>query len=417
MSIHSDGMVAEDFYIEPHRHLFEALADVWARGTLVDLVTVGEELRKKGRLEAIGGPVFLANLLDEVATTAGVEYYVRIVKEKSQIRRMITAATEIATAGYAPDVEVADFMNDAESKVFSVLKGQDGNATRHMREVLVETMRLLREQAESGATMSGIPSGFDQLDKITMGLQRSDLIIVAARPGMGKTSFALSVASNVAIRSGKAVVLFSLEMGAEQLAMRLLSSEAHVNLKVLRGGRPHPDDFNAMVEAAGRLSEANIYLDDTPAIKLADIRARTRRLALRGQCDVIILDYLQLMGVRSGVPREQQISEVSRGLKALAKELNVPVIALSQLNRALEKREDKRPMLSDLRESGAIEQDADIIMFVYRHEYYFPDAEDQRGVAEIIVGKQRNGPTDTARVAFIGQYTKFGNLAPVSDFQ
>jgi replicative DNA helicase len=329
---------------------------------------------------------------------------------------MIMAATEVATAGYAPDLDLMTFMDDAEQKVFAVLTGGRKKDIRPIKDVLVDTMKLLQEQQEAGTGMSGIPSGFDQLDKITMGLQKTDLIIMAGRPGMGKTSFALSLALHTAVHEDRAVAVFSLEMGAEQLAMRLLSSEGHVNLKELRGGRPSMEDFRRLADAADRLSNSRIYIDDTPAVSLAEVRSRCRRLSLAGNLDLVVIDYLQLMSARSNtVSREQQISEISRGLKALAKELYIPVITLSQLNRSLESRQDKRPMLSDLRESGAIEQDADIIIFLYRDEYYHPDSED-KGVTEVIVGKQRNGPTDTARVAFIAQYAKFANLSPANEF-
>ena len=406
----------EDFHFEPHRHLLEALKAVSERKETVDVVTVGEQLSKDRMLDAVGGPMWLGQLLQDTATTIGVEHHLQIVRQKSLLRRMITAATEVASKGYSPDVDITQYLDEAEKSIFGVLTGQKKREIRNIGEVLEETMELLQKQLAEGGQMAGIPTGFDSLDHLLNGLQKTDLMILAARPGMGKTSFALSIANNVALQTDKHVALFSLEMGAEQLVMRLLSSEAHVNLKELRGGRPSPDDFRKLVEAADRMSTAGIWIDDTPSISLAEVRARCRRLHLEGCLDVVIIDYLQLMSARSStVSREQQISEISRGLKGLAKELKIPVMALSQLNRGLEQRQDKRPMLSDLRESGAIEQDADIIMFVYRDEYYHPDSED-RGVTEIIVGKQRNGPTGTARVAFIDKYAKFGNLTPAVEF-
>lgn len=416
LALHGEGLKPEDFFHEPHRHIFEAISEVYGRGDVIDPVTVGEELRRLGALDAVGGPLVLGDMIDEIGTTIGLEHYIKIVREKAMARRMIEVATEIATKGYAADLELTEYLDSAEREVFSVLTGERGSPIRPIREVLAQTMELLQEQQARGGQMAGIPTGFDQLDRITMGLQRSDLLILAARPGMGKTSFALNVATHVAVNEGRGVAVFSLEMGAEQLAMRLLSAEGHVNLKELRGGKPSMEDFRRLTDAMARLSESKIYIDDTPAVSLAEVRSRSRRLSLRGELDLVVIDYLQLMSARSNsIPREQQISEISRGLKALAKELNIPVIALSQLNRSLESRQDKRPMLSDLRESGAIEQDADIIMFVYRDDYYHPDSDDQ-GIAEIIVGKQRNGPTDTARVAFIGHYTKFANLSPASEF-
>jgi len=416
IATHGEDLDEEDFHHEPHRHLIKALKAVHESRSHVDIVTVGEQLQKDKMLEALGGPLFLGQLQRDVGTTIGIDHHVKIVREKSLLRRMIQAATQVATQGYAPDIDLTQYLDDSEKSIFQVLTGQKKREIRNISEVLDETMELLQKQLAEGGQMAGIPTGFDTLDRLLNGLQKTDLMILAARPGMGKTSLALSIANNVALQAGKHVALFSLEMGAEQLVMRLLSSEAHVNLKELRGGRPSTDDFRRLVEAADRMSSTGLWIDDTPSISLAQVRARCRRLHLEGCLDVVIIDYLQLMGARSNtVSREQQISEISRGLKGLAKELKVPVMALSQLNRSLEQRQDKRPMLSDLRESGAIEQDADIIMFVYRDEYYHPDSED-KGVTEIIAGKQRNGPTGTARVAFIDKYAKFGNLTPAAEF-
>ena len=416
MGIHGDALAPEDFLLEPHRHVCTALQDVQSRGVLVDVVTIGESLSKAKLLESVGGPMFLGDLMSEVGTTVGIEHHIKIIQQKSMIRKMIAAATEVASKGYAPDLDMSEFMDEAEQKVFAVLTGGRRKDMRRIDDVLVDTMEMLKNQRERGGGIAGIPSGFDQLDRIMMGLQDTDLIIMAGRPGMGKTSFALSISLHAAVHEDRAVALFSLEMGAEQLAMRLLSSEGHVNLKELRGGSPSTADFSRLMESADRLSSARIYIDDTPAVSLAEVRARCRRLALADNLDLVVIDYIQLMRARSSkVNREQQISEISRGLKALAKELKVPVVCLSQLNRSLESRQDKRPMLSDLRESGAIEQDADVIVFLYRDEYYHPDSED-KGVTEVIVGKQRNGPTDTARVAFIDKYAKFANLAPGGDY-
>jgi len=419
IALYEDRLAPEDFYQEPHRHVYAAITGVQARAEPVDLVTVGEELSTANKLDAIGGPVFLARLLDDCATTVGIERHIDIVATKSQLRQMITAATEIATEGYDPELNKDEFFDSAEAKIFDVLNGGKKQPTQHIEVVMKGTMEMLRKQLEQGGEMAGIPTGFVELDNLTMGLQRTDLIIVAARPGMGKTSFAISMAINVALHQHKSVALFSLEMGAEQLAMRMMASEGHVNLKDVRGGKPSMEDFRRLTEAMGRLSQSNIYLDDSASLSLADVRTRCRRLSLNrqgGGLDLVVIDYLQLMRPSSArIPREQQISEMSRGLKTLAKELKIPVICLSQLNRGLESRQDKRPILSDLRESGAIEQDADIIMFVYRDEVYNPDSE-AKGVAEIIVGKQRNGPCGTANLAFIGKYTKFGNASRGSEF-
>jgi replicative DNA helicase len=416
LAVHEDRLTPEDYFHEPHRHIYTAIQEVSASGTPITIITLGEALHRANLLEAVGGATYLGDLQAACATTAGLEHYIKIVHDKSLLRRMIAAATAIATKGYSHDVDLTQFLDDAEREVFSVSMGVKGSPVRHIEDVLAEAMENLHKQLERGEDMAGVSSGFDQLDKIMMGLQKSDLIILAARPGMGKTSFALCLAGHVGLYEKRRVAIFSLEMAADQLAMRLLAADAHVGLKEIRAGRPTMEDFRRLTDAMGRLSQAGIFIDDTPAITLAQIRSRCRKLALQGGLDLIVIDYLQLMRPSDiKLPREQQISEMSRGLKALAKELHVPVICLSQLNRGLESRQDKRPILSDLRESGAIEQDADVIIFVYRDDYYHPDSDDQ-GVAEIIVGKQRNGPTDTARVSWLGQYTKFANLTTSAEF-
>ena len=411
INVHCDGLMPEDFYLEAHAHIYGAIRQVSESGSTVDVVTVGEQLAKNATLGPIGGVVALADLLDETATTVGVEHHAAIIREKSVVRRMITATTEIASRGYSPSIDVQEYLDTAQKELFDVLAGRERRGLRPISDVLGDTMRLLENQLREGADISGIPTGFDDLDALLLGLQRSDLLILAARPAMGKTAFALSIATHVALYEQRAVAVFSLEMGADQLAMRLMSSESHVDLKSIRGGRPSMDDFRRLTDAMAKLSQARLHIDDTPAISLFELRSRARRLSLEQGLDLILIDYLQLM--RASTPtlsREQQISEISRGLKALAKELNIPVIALSQLNRGLESRTDKRPILSDLRESGAIEQDADVIMFIYRDEYYLREKSEKPGVAEIIVGKQRNGPTGIAELAFIGEYTKFANL-------
>ncbi|HIN85689.1 MAG TPA: replicative DNA helicase, partial [Myxococcales bacterium] len=405
------SLILEDFYHMPYQHIFKAIQKVAETGHMLDLVTLGEALVQEKTLQQVGGAAYLTELVDDVGTTAGLEHHISIVRNKSQVRQMIRAATDIASAGYSPDLDLADFMEDAQKKVFEVLSGGRRDEPRHIKEILDDALDMMQRQMQEGGEISGIPTGLSELDSITLGFQNTDLIILAARPAMGKTSLALSIAQHCAVNAGKAAAVFSLEMGSEQLAQRLLAMEAHVNLKDLRGGKAREDDFRRIADAMARLSEAPLYLDDTPAISISELRQRARRLKLQGRCDLLVIDYLQLMRASPKiVSREQQISEISRGLKALAKELNIPVVALSQLNRSLESRTDKRPMLSDLRESGAIEQDADVIMFVYRDEYYNLDSED-KGLAEIIVGKQRNGPTGVAKVSFIAQYTKFANLA------
>ena len=416
IGVHGDGLEPHDFYLERHQLIFNAMRECLERGTGLDPVLVAEELHKTKHLEAAGGPGYLAELVDEVGTTAMIANHITLVREKSQRRRLISAATEVASRGYAVDVTLSEYLEEAESKVFQVLMGSRASPMRSLRDVLHLTIEQIQLMLREGGAVAGLSTGFDDLDRITLGLHPSDLTIVAARPAMGKTAFAMSIATDVALRQQKRVAVFSLEMSSEQIAMRMLSGEACVNLKDIRTGKPRMDDWRRIIEASDRLSMAPLFIDDSPGITLGDLRARCRRLALDGGLDLVVIDYLQLMRARSDkVSREQQIAEISRGLKALAKELNLPVVALSQLNRGLEARTDKRPMLSDLREFGAFEQDADVIMFVYRDEYYHPDTED-KGVAEIIVGKQRNGPTDTAKLAFVGEYTKFAGLARSAEF-
>jgi len=416
LTLHGHELNPADFYAEKHQHLLAAMKAVSERGEPLDEVMVSEELSKYAQLESVGGPAYIQELLDTVGTTAGLSHHMKVVKDKSKLRQMIHAATEIASDGYASDIDVVHFLDEAEKKIFEVVTSGARSTVRSVGEVLHEAIETIQANHRDGGEISGLATGFDRLDELTLGLQRSDLIILAARPAMGKTALAMSMATNIAMNSGKSVAVFSLEMSADQLAMRMLSSEAHVDLKSIRSGRLSMDDFRKLTAAMGQLSEAKLFIDDTPALSLPEIWGRARRLALDGKCDLVIVDYLQLMGTSARISsREQQISELSRGLKGLAKELQIPVIALSQLNRSLESRQDKRPILSDLRESGAIEQDADVILFVYRDEYYQPDTDD-KGVAEVIIGKQRNGPTGTSRLAFVGRYTKFGNLSANAEF-
>jgi replicative DNA helicase len=414
-----DHLEPTDFYHEPHQHVYECMLKLSATGDHIDVITVADELSAIKKLDAVGGANFLVNMLADTGTTIGLKSFISIIRKKADIRSMIEAATTIATEGYDPGVDRQEFFDQSEKKIFDVLSGGKNQPIKPIREIMKTTMEMLQKQLNDGGEIAGIPSGFVALDNILLGLQRTDLIVLAARPAMGKTALALTIASHAALREGCSVALFSLEMGSEQLAMRLMAGEAHVNLKELKGGRPAMDDFRKLGDAMTRLSESNIWIDDSPGVSLADVRTRCRRLALnkeRGGLDLIVIDYLQLMRPSSArLPREQQISEMSRGLKELGKELNVPVMCLSQLNRGVESRQDKRPMLSDLRESGAIEQDADVILFVYRDEYYNPDSDD-KGIAEIIVGKHRNGETGTAKLSFVGKYAKFGNLSPEGHF-
>lgn len=402
----------DDFYVEVNRRIYDAISSLSVAGLPVDHVTLGNQLDKQGDLERIGGPMVLASLTDSVATIANIEHYAHIVKEKSAVRRMIYAAQEVVARGYSEYGEAEEFLNDAEAAVFQASQQHIGEQYSHVSHVVKNAFRDLELAAGRTGEVTGIPTGFTMLDKMTAGLQRTDLIIVAGRPAMGKTSFALNLLVNACKLTKQPGIVFSLEMSKEQLVRRMLSSEGRVDATKMRSNRLEKDDWPRLIQAANDLSGYPVYLDDTSPMTPLEIRAKCRRLlAEKGLC-LVVIDYLQLMhgSGRRKDNREQEISEISRTLKSMAKELKVPVIALSQLNRSLESRPDKRPMMSDLRESGAIEQDADIIMFVYRDEVYNPETE-KPGVAEIIIGKQRSGPTGIAEVRFFNQYTRFDNLA------
>lgn len=428
----------EDFYGHQHRLIFEAVVELSRNNAPVDLVNVASWLRSRERLEQVGGTVYLAELTDATPSVANVQAYAKTVREKSRLRHLIATCQKFAAEGYGDCGEVQDFIDQAEQSVFELARTQQGSAVRPLRDAIHGAFEILSAAAKRGEAITGVPSGFTELDKRCAGLHPGDLYIVAGRPGMGKTSFVLNLAVNVAqpriTKSedgmevevpGDGVAFFSLEMPREQLASRMLSSEGRVDVSKIRSGQIHGEDWNKLTEAAAMLGRAPLWLDDTPALSLLDLRAKVRRLQAeiareRGDAPrteklgLVVIDYLQLMSGRPGVnSREQEISEISRGLKQLAKEMKVAVIALSQLNRSVETRtsKDKRPQLSDLRESGAIEQDADTIMFIYRDEYYYDDSPD-RGVAEIIVAKQRNGPTGKVKVRFESAYTRFDNLAP-----
>ena len=404
-----DVLRADDFYLEAHRHIYEAFQTLSDGGQLVDSVTLAEALHQRTVLDRVGGPSYIGDLIDYAGTTVGVTHYARIVREKALVRRMIRVSSEIATEGFEDSLDIRSYLDSCERRIFDVLGENLGSSGTAIREVLKAAVMMLEQLAQSRDRVIGVTTGYRDLDDILLGLHPSDLVIVAARPAMGKTSFAMNLATNAAVLGGAAAAVYSLEMSKEQLALRLLASEARVNLKNLRSGLIGDVDWPKLAEAAARLGDSRMFIDDTPALSLMELRAKARRLKLEDRCDLVVVDYLQLM--RSGKDlssREQEISEISRGLKSLAKELSVPVIALSQLNRGLEQRADKRPILSDLRESGAIEQDADVILFIYRDEVYNPETED-KNAAEIIVGKQRNGPTGVARLRFFGSFTRFDN--------
>ena len=407
---------ASDFYREAHAKIFNTMIDVQEKGEPVDLITLSDALKTSGLLEEVGGPAYIASLADGVPTAANIGYYAKIVKDKAVLRGLINTATDIVTKGYEESAEVDSFLDYAEARIFEISQNKVKPSFFPIKSIVKDSFKTIEELYGRKDLVTGVPTGFSELDKMTSGFQASDLIIVAGRPSMGKTAFALNVALN-SVKEGRneiePVAIFSLEMSKEQLVSRMLCSEARVDASRLRGGYLADSDWPKLTRAAGVLSEAPLYIDDTPAISVLEMRAKARRLKADKGLGMIVVDYLQLMRGRDGMKsREQEISEISRSLKALAKELHLPVIALSQLSRAVEQRGgDKRPMLSDLRESGSIEQDADIVMFVFREEFYKRDDEDLKGLAEIIIGKQRNGPVGTAKLAWLSEYTRFEDLA------
>lgn len=406
-----------DFYREAHRKIFSAMVQLYERNEPVDLITLAEILKKKDELEAVGGLEYLNQLVNSVPTAANISYYANIIKEKSLLRKLIQRATEIINEGYGNSGDINEFLDRAERLIFEISEDRVRPSFYSLKEILKASFKTIEKLYEQRQIITGVPTGFSKLDELTSGLQPSDLIIVAGRPSMGKTTFALNIAQHAAIEAGITSAIFSLEMAKEQLALRMLCSEAKIDAHRLRGGFLSESDWPKLTRAAGKLSEAPIFIDDTPAISVLEMRAKARRLKAEHNLGLIVVDYLQLMrGRTDSETREQEISDISRSLKALAKELNIPVIALSQLNRRVEERGDKRPQLADLRESGAIEQDADVIIFLYRDEVYNRSEENpNKGRAEIIIGKQRNGPTDKFELTFIDKYTCFENLSPLKE--
>jgi replicative DNA helicase len=406
---------AEDFYRESHRKIFRAMIELSNRNEPVDVITLSECLTGRGELEAVGGSAYLASLNDFVPTAANISYYARIVREKSILRHLINAATEVATKGYEGRDNVEELLDSAEKVIFDITEQRIKSSFVKIGDMMKDSIKMVEKLFERKTMITGVPTGFKDLDTKTAGLQPSDLIIVAARPGMGKTAFSLNVASHAAF-SGYGVAVFSLEMAREQLALRLLCSEARVDNSKVRTGYLSDRDFPKLATAAGKLHDALIYIDDTPAISILELRAKARRLARDRdkKLGLIIVDYLQLMrGTGTAQNREQEISEISRSLKALAKELSVPVLAISQLNRRVEDRNDKTPQLSDLRESGAIEQDADVIAFIYREAAYNPKSDDN--TATITIAKQRNGPTGELNLTFLREFTRFEDYTARDD--
>ena len=401
----------DDFYREIHRIVYEAMVRLQNNDEAVDLVTLTEELRKTDMLDKVGGLGFITQLANIVGTAANVSYHAKIVKEKAELRNLINVATEIAGKAYEDSDEVENIMDEAEKKILAVASRQGGGAFESMKDIVMRTFERINILYESKGGLTGISSGFKDLDKLTAGLQKSDLILVAARPSMGKTAFTLNIASYVGLHGGS-VAFFSLEMSKEQLMQRMLCSEGGIDASRLRTGQLDEVEWNKLVGVADKISRAPIYIDDTAGITVMELRSKARRLKAEHGLDLIIIDYLQLMQGRASKNsdnRQQEISEISRSLKALARELDVPVIALSQLSRSVESRQIKKPMLSDLRESGSLEQDADIVMFLYREDYYDKDTEN-KNITEIIVAKHRNGPVDSVQLFFQKEYTKFRDL-------
>lgn len=401
----------DDFYREDNKVIYSAILNLYNKAQPVDIITLKSELQAMNQLEAVGGLEYIAILPDKVPTTANVEQYIKIVEEKSALRALIKTANELITLGYDPTQEVEDILDSAERKIFDVIQGRNQKGYTSIKDILVDSFTELEQLYNQKQHITGVPTGFADLDYMTAGLHPSDLVIVAARPAMGKSAFALNIATHAAVRANTPVVIFSLEMSKEQMTNRILCSEAMVDSNKVRTGKIDDDDWTKLAAASGQLSEAPIYIDDTPGITVMEMRAKCRKLKLEKGIGLVVIDYIQLVqgNSRKGGSREQEISEISRSLKILAKEIGAPVIALSQLSRAVEQRPDHRPMLSDLRESGAIEQDADIVTFLYRDDYYNPDTE-RKNIAEVIVAKHRAGNTGTVELLWLGNYTKFANL-------
>lgn len=404
-------IMPEDFFRVAHQKIFQTMIRLSDHGKAIDVVTVTEELSAKKELEDVGGISYISEIANAVPTAANIGHYAKIVEEKSILRRLIRVATTIVEDGYTREDEVEALLSEAERKMMEVANRKNAGDFQHIKDVLVETYDNIEKLHSRKGDVTGIPTGFRDLDRITAGFQRNDLIIVAARPSVGKTAFALNVAQNVATKTDENVAIFSLEMGAEQLVMRMLCAEGNIDAQVLRTGALTTEDWRKLTMAMGSLSNAGIFIDDTPGIRVNEIRSKCRRLKQEHGLGMIMIDYLQLIQGSGGsqANRQQEVSEISRSLKGLARELQVPVIALSQLSRGVEQRQDKRPMMSDLRESGSIEQDADIVSFLYREDYYDKETENQNMI-EIIIAKQRNGPTGTVTLAFVKEFNKFVNI-------
>ena len=406
-----DIIQSGDFYRSAHRHIYEAMLEQYNRRDAIDVVTLSEQLERQDHLEHVGGVEFLTQLLNAVPTSHNITSYATIIADKSILRSLLEVTWEIIEEGYTASREVRELLDDAERKVFEVGQREVKSSLVPIEQVVSDSLAEVLKYFQDGAGYTGVATGFEKLDEITNGFQRGELIIIAARPSMGKSAFALNIAENVALRDKAPVAVITLEMSAYTCGLRMLSSIARVDLARLRRGEADKDDYYNLTKAGSALSECPIFIDDSGAISTDEIRAKCRRLKAEKGLELLVIDYIQLLQARRGIQsREQQISDISRSLKALAKELNIPVVALSQLNRGVENRDDKRPRLSDIRESGAVEQDADMILFIYRKEYYETDDPEAEGKAEVIVSKNRNGPTGAVELTFLKKYTRFENL-------
>lgn len=398
------------FYKEAHSKIFSCIVDLFDRNEPVDILTLTDDLRKKGELEAVGGPSYLMSLIDSVPTSANAEHYAMMVKEKAILRDLISSSTQIINECYNESEDVDKLLDKAQSMIFDIYINRRQRGYSSIREVLKTTFEGIERAYHNKGAISGIPTGFRDVDVLTSGFHPSEFVVIAGRTSMGKTSFALNIVRHLAVDLGYPTAILSLEMSKEQIVQRLLCAEARVDMSKLKAGFIGESDWPKLTLAAGRLADSKIFIDDTPGMNILEIRAKARRLKAEHDVKMIVVDYLQLVQPRSrGETRQQEVSEISGAFKSLARELEIPVVAISQLSRAPDLRSDKRPQLSDLRESGAIEQDADLVLFVHRPEYYEPTPENE-GIAEIIIGKQRNGPTGTVKLAFIKEYMRFENL-------
>ena len=405
----SETLIPEDFYKEAHKVIYECMLKLYNSQSEIDLITLAEELRDQGYLDDIGGIPYITSLSTIVPTTSNIKYYVNIVKEKSIVRQLISAANDIINLSYDSSAKVEDVLENAEKKIFDISQERTTNDFKQINQVLRDTYDMIEKLYTEKNEVTGLTTGFRDLNKKINGFQKSDLLLVAARPAMGKTAFALNLVQNAALKGDASVAVFSLEMSKEQLVQRMLSSQSNVELKKIKTGKLNANDWPRIIEAMAVLSEAKIHIDDTPGIKISELRSKCRKLKIEKGLDLVLIDYLQLMeGEGNNESRQQEIAKISRSLKILAKELNCPVVALSQLSRAPEQRADHRPMLSDLRESGSTEQDADIVMFLYRDEYYNPDTE-SKNIGEVIVSKNRHGETGTIELVWFGEVQKFAD--------